>query len=195
MRAKYPKNEEEEKCKDLQSFLIAQTNAHGKFQIEDQSTENVEIGGYASLNTPHCSYTIDDIFMENEAIDTSALDPYSAWHDDFDFDQSNLQFNYIHPNSTSTELKQNTTDEIIFSKSAPGRIIETTSDINFGLDSRISNYSSEITGGQYGALPLSQIDLFHSKEKSTLPKETSFDVIIGRESENKCETLIQSINI
>ncbi|GFY67218.1 hypothetical protein TNIN_174681 [Trichonephila inaurata madagascariensis] len=180
---KSEKNEEEEKCKDLQSFLIAQTNAHGKFQIEDQSTENVEIGGYASLNTPpSCSYTIDDIFMENEAID-----PYSPWQDDFDFDQSNLQFNYIHPNSNSTELKQNTTDEIIFSKSAPGWIIETTSDINFGLDSRISNYSSEITGGQYGALSLSQIDLFHSKEKSTLPKETSFDVIIGRESESKCE--------
>ncbi|GFY50697.1 hypothetical protein TNIN_118471 [Trichonephila inaurata madagascariensis] len=182
--------EEEEKFKYLQSFSLAKTNEPENFQTKDQPTENVEIGGYNSLNTPpRCCYNIDDNYMEHQEIDTSAFDPYTPWSDDFPFDQFNMQFMACDPNLNSTELKQNITDEILFGESAPGSIIETTSDLNIETVPWNINRPSEISDCQFGLLPISQFDLFHSKEKTSLPKETSLDSISGEECESKCENV------
>ncbi|GFU96781.1 hypothetical protein TNCV_1303111 [Trichonephila clavipes] len=168
--------EEEDKFKDLQSFSLAHRNQPENFQSEDHPTENVEIGGYTSLNTPpRCCYNIDDNFMEHQAIDTRAFDHYSRWPADFHFDQFNLPFNAVDPNFISTELKQRTTDELLIGDSAPESIIETTSDLNIGTVPWNINCTSEISDGQFELLRFSQFDLFHSKENTSLPKETSLD--------------------
>ncbi|GFT90843.1 hypothetical protein TNCV_336111 [Trichonephila clavipes] len=182
--------EEEDKFKDLQSFSLAHRNQPENFQSEDHPTENVEIRGYTSLNTPpRCCYNIDDNFMEHQAIDTRAFDHYSRWPADFHFDQFNLPFNAVDPNFISTELKQQTTDELLFGDSAPESIIETTSDLNIGTVPWNINCTSEISDGQFELLPFSQFDLFHSKENTSLPKETSLDAFSGKESESKNENV------
>ncbi|GFS59040.1 hypothetical protein TNIN_297931 [Trichonephila inaurata madagascariensis] len=104
-----------------------------------------------------------------------------------------MQFKAGDPNLNSTELKQNITDEILFGESAPGSIIETTSDLNIETLPWNINRPSEISDCQFGLLPFSQFDLFHSKEKTSLPKETSLDSISGEECESKCENVESEI--
>ncbi|GFU78086.1 zinc finger protein 84 [Trichonephila clavipes] len=127
--------------------------------------------------------------MEHQTIDASALDPYSPWQDDFDFEQSNLQSNAVDPKNISTELKQQTTDEILVRESAPVSIIETTSYLNLGTVPWNRNYNLENSDGQLGLLSFSKFHLCDSKGKISLPKETSLDAISGREIETKCENV------
>ncbi|GFU78114.1 hypothetical protein TNCV_3284401 [Trichonephila clavipes] len=127
--------------------------------------------------------------MEHQTIDASALDPYSPWQDDFDFEQSNLQSNAVDPKNISTELKQQTTDEILVRESAPVSIIETTSYLNLGTVPWNRNYNLENSDGQLGLLSFSKFHLCDSKGKISLPKETSLDAISGMEIETKCENV------
>ncbi|GFR31790.1 hypothetical protein TNCT_558541 [Trichonephila clavata] len=133
----------EEKFKNSQSFSFAPSIVSENFQIE-----NIEMEGHTSLNTPsRCSYIMEESFMEFQEIGTSANDPYSEWYDDFEFDQSKLQTNYVDPNSVNTELKQKTTDEILFEETIPGSNMEPTSDLNLGTVSRSIDYNSENSSG------------------------------------------------
>ncbi|GFQ87703.1 hypothetical protein TNCT_623981 [Trichonephila clavata] len=147
---------------------------------------------YTSLNIPsRCSNTIEKSFMEFQEIGMSAIDPSSAWQFDFDFEQSKLQINYVHPKNVSTEFQQNTTDEILVGESLPGSIMEPTSDLHLGTVSWNIDYNSENSSDRLGILSLSQFDLFPSKQKTALQKETWLDDISAKESETKCENLEQ----
>ncbi|GFW50355.1 hypothetical protein TNCV_2886611 [Trichonephila clavipes] len=104
--------------------------------------------------------------MEHQTIDASALDPYSPWQDDFDFEQSNLQSNAVDPKHISTELKQQTTDEILVGESAPVSIIETASYLTLGTVPWNRNYNLENSDRQFGLLSFSKFDLCDSKGKN-----------------------------
>ncbi|GFR19268.1 hypothetical protein TNCT_245331 [Trichonephila clavata] len=185
MQGNRKKKEEEEKFKNSQTFSFAHPIASENFQFE-----NTEMEEYTSLNIPsRCSNTIEESFLEFQEIGTSAIDPSSARQFDFDFEQSKLQINYVHSNSVTTELKQNTTNEILVGESVPGLIMEPTSDLNLGTVSWNIDYNLENSSDRLGLLSLSQFDLFPSKQKTALQKETWLDAISGKESETKSENV------
>ncbi|GFQ98001.1 hypothetical protein TNCT_33391 [Trichonephila clavata] len=82
-------------------------------------------------------------------------------------------------------------DEILVGEPVSGSIIEPTSDLNLGTVSLNIDYNLENSSDRLGILSLSQFDLFSSKQKTALQKETWLDDISAKESETKCENVEQ----